>query len=80
MLPVIIESVEEGVGDVLSDAGVIVDVDEDREAVELGDGVERCVSFSFLVSFHDMADSGIGWSRQCLVIYSVPGKWEQVGK
>lgn len=41
VLPVIPESIEEGAGDVLREVGVMVDVDEDLDALELGDGVER---------------------------------------
>jgi len=35
VLPVIPESIDEGAGEAFKDVGVIVEVDEDREAVEL---------------------------------------------
>ena len=37
---------DEGGGDAFNEAGVIVDVEDDREAAVLGDGAERCVSFN----------------------------------
>ena len=44
--PVIPASIDEGAGDALREVGVIVDVEEDLEAAELGDAAERWVSFS----------------------------------
>ena len=44
VLPVMFESMEDGVGDCFKDAGVIVDVEEDR--VDDVAGAVKCVSFN----------------------------------